>query len=427
MRRGAHLQHHAVCAFDRNGFFAHAQIYPGPLVPNAVGIFRIHGERHQIGVVVLEHGQAPTKVAVVAQQGHRVEGQKVAIQLKARAAQVGLVPNRWHRVGDVRVSRQQGATTGRALTRHHPGVAALEHRHARHIHRRMRPAHPLAGIAQRCGALGNGNSSWHTRRTAVGQRHRWCRHWGRGRLTPNAIGLPRPVKQSAVGGAEFIVDLGQHRFGAKPRGKAVGHVCGHAEGIGQGERLGLDAQKVKLQRQRPAALKLVHPIQIREHRLPGFALGVKARSRLLGMVAQAHGAKHPIGVQQFGAQDGGQLAFGQAAHHLHLEQTVLRVHKAQCAVQVGLVLGLQMGHAKVVVMHLNGSAQTCQRQVSIALGQAVAPHAQCQQHRPQDQPRHPNRNFFHSLPQSWWPLYRTGARARFHHTCAQGCDSGALP
>ena len=212
------------------------------------------------------------------------------------------------------------------------------------------------------------------------------------------------------------MDVGQHRFGANPRRKTVGHVSGHAEGVGQRERLRRDAQEMKLQRQRPAALKLVHPVQISEHGLPGIALGVKARSGLLGMVTQAHGAKHPIGVQQFGAQDGGQLAFGQATHHLHLEQAVLRMHKTQCTVQIGVVLRLQMGHTKFVVMHLNGSAQTCQGQGSIALGQAVAPHAQHQQHPTQGHRQQQHRNFFHSLPQSWWHAASQCAHARFHHT-----------
>ena len=221
--------------------------------------------------------------------------------------------------------------------------------------------------------------------------------------------------------------LRQHRFGAKPSRKTVGHVCGHTEGVGQGEGLRLDAQEVKLQRQRPAALKLVHPVQISEHRLPGFALGVKARSRLLGMVAQAHGAKHPIGVQQFGAQDGGQLAFGQAPHHLHLEQAVLRMDKAQCTVQVRIVLRLQMGHPKLVVVHLNGSAQTRQRQGPVSLGQAVAPHAQHQQHPTQNHRQHPRRNFFHSPPLSCWHAASQCAHARFHHTREQVRHNRALP
>ena len=172
VRRTAHLHHHAVRAFDGDGFFAHAQVHPGPLVPDAVGVFGVHRERHQIGVVVLEHGQVPTKITVVPQQGHGVERQEVAIQLKARAAQMGLVPNSRHGVGDVRVSRQQGPPAGRALARYRPSVAALEHRHARHIHGRMRPAHPLAGIAQRGWVQGHGRPRLRTRRCALGQRHR---------------------------------------------------------------------------------------------------------------------------------------------------------------------------------------------------------------------------------------------------------------
>ena len=69
------------------------------------------------------------------------------------------------------------------------------------------------------------------------------------------------------------------------------------------------------------------------------------------MGPQSQRAEQFVGVEQFGPQNFGQLTFGQAAQHLHLKEAVLRVHIAQRAVHIGFVLGLDVGHPAVVVLH----------------------------------------------------------------------------
>ena len=84
------------------------------------------------------------------------------------------------------------------------------------------------------------------------------------------------------------------------------------------------------------------------------------------MFADAQGAKQAVGVEQFGAEDFGEFAHGQAAHHFHLEQPVLGMDVAQRAVQIGLVLRGDVGHAALVVAHGHGLLQTAQVHTAVA-------------------------------------------------------------
>ena len=84
------------------------------------------------------------------------------------------------------------------------------------------------------------------------------------------------------------------------------------------------------------------------------------------MFADAQGAKQAVGVKQLGAQDFGQFAHRQAAHHFHLKEAVLGVDIAQRAVQVGLVLRGDVGHAALVVAHGHGLLQTAQVNAALA-------------------------------------------------------------
>ncbi len=78
----------------------------------------------------------------------------------------------------------------------------------------------------------------------------------------HAFGLPVEIEDAEVVGAQLIAHVGQQRFGAKRRGKAVGHVTGDADGVLSGERALGDAQHIKLDRFGVAVLILVDAVQI---------------------------------------------------------------------------------------------------------------------------------------------------------------------
>ncbi|MNQ65886.1 hypothetical protein D3C85_803560 [compost metagenome] len=84
-------------------------------------------------------------------------------------------------------------------------------------------------------------------------------------LRQHAFGLPVEIEHVQVIGAELVAHVGQQRFGAKRRGKTVGHVTGDADGVLGGERALLNAQHIELHGFGVAVLILVDAIQIRLH------------------------------------------------------------------------------------------------------------------------------------------------------------------
>ncbi|MCY1548723.1 hypothetical protein D9M68_848500 [compost metagenome] len=84
------------------------------------------------------------------------------------------------------------------------------------------------------------------------------------------------------------------------------------------------------------------------------------------MGADAQGAEQPVGVDQPGAEYFRQFAACQAAQHFHLEQAVLGMHETQGAVQVGLVLCLDMRYTALVVAHRDWRLQLRESQFAIA-------------------------------------------------------------
>lgn len=84
------------------------------------------------------------------------------------------------------------------------------------------------------------------------------------------------------------------------------------------------------------------------------------------LLANAQAAEQGIGGQQLFAEHLGQLATGQAAHDLHLEQPVLGVHIAQRAVQVRFVLRLQVWNATGVVASADRCLQTADGHFAVA-------------------------------------------------------------
>ena len=140
MGRAAEAEGDRCFAFDGNLLLGLFQRLPFAIDHHLVGVGRVGALGDQVDVVILEHGQAPAEVAVVAEQGERVERLEVAIQVEARRRQLGLVPHRRHRKTDVRVAGQQRPAAAGAAAGHGPGVAALELRDARIAQRVMAEA-----------------------------------------------------------------------------------------------------------------------------------------------------------------------------------------------------------------------------------------------------------------------------------------------
>ena len=84
------------------------------------------------------------------------------------------------------------------------------------------------------------------------------------------------------------------------------------------------------------------------------------------MLADAEGAKQAIRFHQLVTQNRGQFAARQTAHQFHLEQPILRMHKAECAVHVGFVLGLNMRHTALVISNADGGLQVRKIDAAVA-------------------------------------------------------------
>ncbi|MNP45689.1 hypothetical protein D3C76_1396320 [compost metagenome] len=115
----------------------------------------------------------------------------------------------------------------------------------------------------------------------------------------------------------------------------------------------------------------VDALQVGLQGKPGRRALVLALDIQLGLLANAQAAEQGVGTQQLAAEDLGQLATGQAADDLHLEQAVLGMHIAQGAIQISLVLRLDMRHATGVIAHADRRLQAAQGDLAFALRQLV--------------------------------------------------------
>ena len=293
-------------AFDRNAFLAHLQVHPLAPRPDLVAVGRIGLFGNQVQVVVLEHGHAPAKTLVEAEQGQRVQRLEVAIQLEARRGQVRLVPHGRRGIADVRVAGQQRLAAGAAAAGNDPGIAAFQWRHQGVL--QQLPAH-LGHVVQRA---------------PVGTRQR-----DPGAGAVHALRMPCEVEHVKVSGAQRVAHKGHGGFGAQRRCKAVGQVARDRHRVLRREGPLGYAQDAEFDRRRVAGLVLVHAVQVGRQRQHGRAGGVQPLHVGVGMRAYAHGAEQPVDIQQFRPQDFGQLAACQPPRHFHLEQAVLGVHVTQ--------------------------------------------------------------------------------------------------
>ena len=339
--RAAQGELHRRSALDRDFLLLALQVDPFALVPDLVGVVRVDLLGDQVEVVVLEHRQAPAERAVVAQRGEGVERLVVAIEFETGRAQLGLVPYRRRGEADMRVAGQQGLAAGGAAAGDDPGVAALELRQAGVLQGLLAETGEGAKVLPVAGA-----------QCAGGRQH--------------ALRMPVEIEDAQVVAAQFVADVGQHRLGAEGGGEAVGHVAGDAQGVFGGEGTPGYAQQVEFERRRVVFLELVDPVQVGLQHLPGLRLLVLAGAVFGGVVADAQGAEQTVGIHQLGSEHFGQLAARQAPQHFHLEQAVLGVHVAEGAVEVGLVLRIQVRNPALVVAHVDRRLQVGQGERAVA-------------------------------------------------------------
>lgn len=241
----------------------------------------------------------------------------------------------------MRVAGQQGLAAGGAAAGDDPGVAALELRQAGVLQGLLAETGEGAEVLPVAGA-----------QCAGGRQH--------------ALRMPVEIEDAQVVAAQFVADVGQHRLGAEGGGEAVGHVAGDAQGIFGGEGTPGYAQQIEFERRRVVFLELVDPVQVGLQHFPGLRLLVLAGAVFGGVVADAQGAEQTVGIHQLGSEHFGQLAARQAPQHFHLEQAVLGVHVAEGAVEVGLVLRIQVRNPALVVAHVDRRLQVGQGERAVA-------------------------------------------------------------
>ncbi|MNI15157.1 hypothetical protein D3C73_684490 [compost metagenome] len=167
----------------------------------------------------------------------------------------------------------------------------------------------------------------------------------------HAFGLPVEIENAQVVRAQLIAHECQQGFGTKCCRKTVGHVTGDADGVLGGERAFWNAQHIELHGFGVAVLILVDAVQIGLHGDEGGRLLVEVRQVSFCAFANAQAAHQFVGVEQLRSEHLGQFATGQTTQDFHLEQAVLGMYVAECAIQVGFVVGADMRNAALVVAH----------------------------------------------------------------------------
>ncbi len=344
-------------ALDGDLLLGAFHVRPLPVVPDLIRVIRVGLLGNKVHVIVLEHGQAPAEIHVVAQQRERVECRKVPVQLEARRRQLRFVPYRRHREAYVRVTRQDRLAALRAAAGNHPGVAAFELRQTS-VFKRL-----VTQLRQLIQALPVG----------VGQ----CRF-----RVEHAVRVPVQVEDFQVLRPKLIAHIGQQRLGSERRGKTVSQIAGDADRILCGEAPSGNAQCVELHRPCVGVLILVDAIDVGFQRFPGRGVLVLACDIRVRVFANAQGAKQFVGLDQIRPEYLRQLATCQATQHFHLEQPVLSMGIAQRTVKVGFVLGADVRHATLVVAQGDGGLKTAHGDLAVAYRQLaiyVPARATCKQ------------------------------------------------
>ncbi len=253
----------------------------------------------------------------------------------------------------MRVTGEQGLAAARETAGHGPGIAALEDGDACQGHGLGAQFSDAGqGLPVRCGQLGA-----------------LLRPGGR---AENAQRLPFEVEHPQVVRAELVAYEGQHRLGPQCCSEAVGHVAAHGQCVFRREGVGGDPQQIEFQRQRAGFLVFVDAVEVGHQGLPGRAGTVHLLHPGLRAGTQTERAEQAVGVDQLGPEDLGQFAAGEPAHHLHLEQAVLRVQEAQGPVEVGFIRRPQVRHAALVPAYFHRGLQLAEHEGAMALRQLAA-------------------------------------------------------
>ena len=177
--------------------------------------------------------------------------------------------------------------------------------------------------------------------------------------------MPVEIEDAQVVAAQFVADVGQHRLGAEGGGEAVGHVAGDAQGIfGVKGRLGMPSRSNS-----SGAGLFSWNWLTRPGRPPALSRAATAcpggrciRRRGRGCAeCGTDGRYPPAWVRALRP-----ARARQAPQHFHLEQAVLGVHVAEGAVEVGLVLRIQVRNPALVVAHVDRRLQVGQGERAVA-------------------------------------------------------------
>ena len=240
-------------ALNVYGFHPALQCHPLALVPHLIRFGRVALLGNQVDVVVLQHGDTPAELGVVAEQGHRVEGLVMPIQVKARHAQLGLVPDRRHRIANMRVTGQDRLAALGAFARYHPGVAALEGANAGRLQRVAAQfgelCQPLPVARAQCQSGARGAS----RRLRQGL----C-----GQAFQSAFRMAFHIEDIQVAGAQRVADKAHQGFGLEGGSKAISQVARDGGRVLRREGALGNTQHIKLHGRRVRGLKLVDAVQI---------------------------------------------------------------------------------------------------------------------------------------------------------------------
>ena len=144
------------------------------------------------------------------------------------------------------------------------------------------------------------------------------------------------------------------------------------------------AQDAKLERQ-PVTMRFderVHPACI------GFEVSAILRGGNLKRLLRGHSqAKNPllaVVLEKGIAKKFGHFAGGEAPHHVHLPQTILRGHISLRKKEVVEICGLDCGYAMTVANDSDPGGEARNFQASVQLGQGRARHGIEPGHRPQE-------------------------------------------
>ena len=188
----------------------------------------------------------------------------------------------------------------------------------------------------------------------------------------------RPVGR--VGRPEEI-DLGRAQALGQPQAQGLvgpvarelqGHQPAPDQAVGGPPGRWLIAEQLEFQRQGAAGIgeEAVHALGVgQEH---GLGVGAQMIEVLFRQAIEAEGAHQAVDLDGGRSQALGEPPGAEAAHEVHLHQTVLGMGVAERAIGVEILLGPDGHQALLVTQHLDRRRQARQPHLALQLGQGAA-------------------------------------------------------